>query len=348
MPNLGRTEIGITSSRSPSRLAGFWIFFCTACAWTDAWARGGHGDGSAGPLIGAFVIFIVLYLLGSTVGNMSPGKTVASGFIVLVAAALFGAIAETILGSPAGTLTAIAILAWVAWKPVSDLLSAWKKNKLRATQETQSKAPQKIVSHSAPAKENLPDPAPKLQTPNDDEFERERVLQEQRRADADQRARALEIRKADSQRKRNDAEVLHEAPVIRDEAGITELEQLPLDEIAGQQMIQNPQDWYDIPEEEGPQHSPKSLHERTRVPQEPSNNNEDLRVASGRSTPEAWPLLRADHWRTKGAILVCLATGENFSPTRYTVENGFYFIDQKPHKGRLAVRDVKALPGQRR
>ncbi len=41
-------------------------------------------------------------------------------------------------------------------------------------------------------------------------------------------------------------------------------------------------------------------------------------------------------------------TGENFSPTRYTVENGFYFIDQKPHKGRLAVRDVKALPGQRR
>lgn len=330
-------------------MAGFWIFFlCNACASSAAWARGGQGDGSGGLLVVAFAIFLVLYLLGSTLGDMSPGKTVVSGFVVIVAAALFGAVAEKLFGSPAGTLTTVAILAWVAWQPVAELLRAWGKSTRRATEKTQSKSSEQDIPKSAPASEHSPDRTLKSRPPDHEEFAHERFLQEQRRADADRRARALEVRKAEAQRRRNEEEAQHEAAVTREKVRLAELEQFRLDDIARQQMMQTPQDWYDIPGNEDSQHSAERLPERGRTLHRPSNNGEDLTVASGVSPAEEWPLLRADHWRKKGAILICLATGESFSPAHYKVENGHYLIDQKFHKGRLVVRDVKALQEQRK
>lgn len=357
-------------------------FLCGLCASIPAWAyRGGRGEGDAaltGLIFLVLLVFVFLFLVGYFSGQKDPSEAIFLGFFLSMFAVVVGAVVANFLGPAAGWIAGVGVIFWFTKNQLLPVLKSFNSREHEVSSGSQRHArqqPAAVIGEQEKDRQQdtemrrvsekaLLNALSTREKENEESKRRQEaeLVQQQHRAEADLKARAQyeRLQKAEQERLLEIQERFERERKAREQEAI---EQKQKEAFAEQELAERNAEarrQWDLAqsaerlrlqylEEREVQESGRPPHLvpiRYKTPRIPAPTNTAL-AASSREE-DVMPILRADHWRKKGNVLVCLASGANFERGQYLIEDGYYIVNTSQHRGKVRAAEVADLQRSRK
>jgi hypothetical protein len=357
-------------------------FICGLCASIPAWAyRGGRGEGDAefsALILLIFLVFLFMFLVGYFSGQKNTNMAILVGFFVSMFSVWVGTLVTNFLGTVAGWIAGVGVIFWFTKDQLLPVLKSFNSREYEVRSDSQGHTRQQPAAFMDKQEKERPqdtenrrvsekalsDTLTSREKENDESKRKqeEELAQQQRRVEADRKAsaqyerlqkaeqaRILEIQER-SKREREARE--QEAIEQKQRKALAEQELVERNAEARRQwdMAQRAErirlrylEGRDVQESGRPPHL---VPVRDNAPQIPAPTNSALPTSSREEG--VMPILRADHWRKKGNVLVCLASGANFERGQYLIEDGYYIVNTSQHRGKVRAAEVADLQRSRK
>jgi hypothetical protein len=352
-------------------------FICGLCASIPAWAyRGGRGEGDAAfsaLILLVFLVFVFLFLVGYFSGQKNPSEAIFVGVILSMFAVVVGAVVANFLGTAAGWVAGVGVIFWFTKNQLLPVLKSFnsRENEVgtgtqrhtrqqpAAVMDEQEKERQQDTEKRMISEKALLDALTTREKENEESKRKQEaeLVQQQRRVEADRKARAQyeRLQKAEQERLLEIQERSKREHEGREQEAIEQKQRKALAEQELAERNAEARRQWDLAQRaerirlrylEG-----REVHEPGRPPHlVPVRDNAPQIPAPTNSAPPAssqeegvMPILRADHWRKKGNVLVCLASGANFERGQYRIEDGYYIVNTSQHRGKVRAAEVADL-----
>jgi hypothetical protein len=310
------------------------------------------------------LVFVLLFLVGYFSGQKDPSEAIFFGFFLSVFAIGVGAVVANFLGTVVGWIAGVGVIFWFTKDQLLPVLKSFNSREHEVRSDPQRHARQQPAAVMGQQEKALSDTLTSREKENDESKRKqeEELAQQQRRVEADRKASAQyeRLQKAEQTRV---LEIQERSKREREAREQEAIEQKQREALAEQELAERNAEarrqWdlaqraerirlrylegRDVQESGRPPHL---VPVRDNAPQIPAPTNSALPTSSREEG--VMPILRADHWRKKGNVLVCLASGANFERGQYLIEDGYYIVNTSQHRGKVKAAEVADLQRSRK